>query len=64
MKQWFINSFEGHNMRNRLINAYLDYFNNYLTPAKWAEHNGLSEEHGRAFLALAKAIYESKHPEA
>lgn len=51
-------------MRTIFIGAYLDYRNNYLTPARWAEHNGLSEEHGRAFLALAKAIFESNHPEA
>ena len=51
-------------MRNTLIEAYLNYRNNYLTPERWAEHNGLSEEHGKALLVLAKAIYESKHPEA
>lgn len=50
-------------MRTLLIESYLDYVNNYLTKEVWAEHNGLSVEHGKALLALAKQVFESKHPE-
>jgi hypothetical protein len=50
-------------MRDMLINAYLDYRNNYLTVDKYAEHNGLTPEQGAEFIALAKSVFNSKHPE-
>ena len=42
---------------------YEDYRNNYLTVAVFAEHNGLSEEHGQTLISLARMVYESKHRE-
>lgn len=51
-------------MRETLINAYLDYVNNYLTIEKYAEHNGLTPEQARALLDVARAVYGSKHPDA
>ncbi len=50
--------------RDYLIEAYLDYRNNYLTVEKFAEHNGLTTAQGEAFVTLAKAVFESNHPEA
>lgn len=51
-------------MRELLINAYLDILNNYLTIEKYAEHNGLTIEQAITLKALAKSVFESKHPEA
>lgn len=51
-------------MRDTLINTYLDYINNYLTIAKFAEHNGITELQGAALIALAKSVFESVHPES
>jgi hypothetical protein len=51
-------------MRDTLILAYLDYLNNYLTPEKYSEHNGLTVEQGHALLALAKTVFNTPHPEA
>lgn len=51
-------------MRNTLIEAYLDYVNNYLTVEVYAEHNGLTKEQALNLLALAKEVYDSRHPES
>jgi hypothetical protein len=51
-------------MRHVLSTAYLDYLNNYLSVATYAEHNGLTVPQGQAFIALAKSIFESSHPDA
>jgi hypothetical protein len=50
--------------RDQLINIYYDWVNNYLTQAKFAEHNGLTEKQAEALLSLAQSIEESEHPEA
>jgi hypothetical protein len=50
-------------VRNTLIETYLDRFNNYLTDEKYAEHNHLTLEQAKTLLALAKQVFESKHPE-
>ena len=50
--------------REMLNLAYLDYFNNYLTVETYADHHGLSTEHARAFLELAKLVLETPHPES
>lgn len=50
--------------REMLNLAYLDYFNNYLTVETYADHHGLSTEHARAFLELAKLVHETPHPES
>lgn len=51
-------------MRDKLITAYLDFFNNYLTVEKYAEHNGLTVGQARDFLHVANHVFLSKHPEA
>jgi hypothetical protein len=51
-------------MRDTLINVYLDFVNNYLTVAKYAEHQGLTEAQGEALIKLAREVFNSSHPEA
>lgn len=50
--------------RSLLEALYLDYFNNYLSVEKYAEHNGLTTEQAEAVLRLARSVHESQHPEA
>lgn len=50
--------------REKLAAEYLDFFNNYLTIEKFAEHRGFTTEEATAFLAVAKSCHENKHPEA
>jgi hypothetical protein len=50
--------------RDYLIEAYLSFVNDYLTVEKFAEHHGLHQDQAKAFLELAKSVFESKHPEA
>ena len=51
-------------MRDTLIAAYLDFWNNYLTVEKYAEHNGLTESQAGVLLDLAKEVFNSEHPDA
>ena len=50
-------------IRDYMIEVYLDRVNNYLTIEKFAEHNGLTNEQAKQFLGLAQSIFDSKHPE-
>lgn len=50
--------------REQLINDHLDFVNNYLTVALFAEHRGLTEGQARLLLDLAKMVFDSRHPEA
>lgn len=49
--------------RETLINLYLDYFNNYLTISKFAEHNHLQKNHAHMLIDLASQVYHSPNPE-
>ena len=49
--------------RDLLTEVWLDYFNNYITVDKYADHNGLTVEHAKALLDLAYQVENSKHPE-
>lgn len=51
-------------MRDTLINTYLDYVNNYLSVAKYAEHNGLTNDQALELLSIARKVFQSTHPEA
>ena len=44
-------------MDDQLQSFYLDYFNNYLTVARIAEDNGLSEEHTLALIDMGRIIH-------
>lgn len=45
--------------RETLIEAYLDYLNNYLTVLTWARDNHLSEESAREVLDRGKALHRA-----
>lgn len=51
-------------MRDILIEAYLDYRNNYLTIEKYAEHHGLTTQEGETLIDLAEKVFNHDHPEA
>ena len=50
--------------REQLIDDYLDFVNNYLTVALFAEHRGLTEHQARLLLDVAKMVFNSPHPDA
>jgi hypothetical protein len=48
---------QSYGMSRVLNEAYLDYFNNYLTVAKYAEHNNMTAEQGESFIKLARQVH-------
>ena len=50
--------------RNQLIAMYLDYRNNYVTVARWAEACGLTEQEGADLLTILRSIFNGQHPDA
>ena len=52
------------NTRAWLHEFYLDYVNNYISVAKFAEHRGLHEQEAYALLRLAETVYNNQHPDA
>ena len=50
--------------RQYLINEYLDFWNNYLSPSLFAEHRGITEEQGKALISLGRELFNSKHIDA
>ena len=49
--------------RENLILAYKEYLNNYLTPALWGEHLGLSEAEAYDLHAFLCRIASNLHPD-
>ena len=49
--------------REQLIEVYYDWYNNYLTLEKFAEHNGLTENEAFALIRLAESCANNPHPE-
>ena len=49
------------NHKNTLNEIYLDYFNNYLTIDKFAEHNGITIDMARELIAIGRYIHEGNH---
>jgi hypothetical protein len=49
--------------RDKLIEEYLDWRNNYLSPALFAEHRGLTEEEGKILIELGRKAWEENHPD-
>ena len=49
--------------RQTLLDLYLDWVNNYLTIAVFAEHRGLTVTEATALLRVAKSCFENNHPE-
>ena len=50
--------------RAQLINIWLDFHNDYLTPEKYADHHHITPGQARALIDLARAVFESPHLEA
>ena len=50
-------------LREVMIEYYLDYRNNYLTIEKFAEHNGLYRDQAVNLIREATFIFNSAHPE-
>lgn len=50
-------------VRDYLIEQYLDYRNNYLSIENYAEHNGLRRREAENFILLAAAVFNTNHPE-
>ena len=42
---------------DKLIEYYLDYFNNYLTIEKFAEHHCIKLEHAYEIIAIGRYYY-------
>ncbi len=51
-------------IREILSAQYIEFLNDYLTVAKFAEHKGITEDQARQLIELGKSIYYSKHTEA
>ena len=50
--------------RDYLIDQYLDFKNNYLSPALFAEHKGMTENQAMILINLGRDLFNSPHPEA
>lgn len=50
--------------RTYLTELYLDWLNNYLSVAKFAEHNGITEAQAMSLLDVARSVFNTKHPDA
>jgi hypothetical protein len=50
------------NTRAFLINTYLDWRNNYLTVATFADHKEITEEQAKALIELARNTFNSNNP--
>lgn len=50
--------------REQLIEVYLDWRNNFLTIAGFAEYYGLYDEEADILINLARRVTEAPHPEA
>jgi hypothetical protein len=50
-------------LREILKDYYMDWRNNYLTPERFAEHNGLKTEQAVILLGVMKEVFYSPHPE-
>lgn len=49
--------------RDKLLNDYLDYVNNYLTIDKFAEHRGLYVHEAQLLIEVLQSCFKLTHPE-
>ena len=47
-------------MGDQLQAFFLDYFNNYMTAACIAEHNGITTEHANELINMGRIIHETR----
>jgi hypothetical protein len=50
--------------REKLREEYIEFLNNYLSPERFGEHRGLSEEESNLLISLCKSAFENPHPES
>lgn len=50
--------------RETLAAVFLDWKNNFLTIAGFAEHHGLTDEEAADLLDLARRCFQNPHPDA
>jgi len=50
--------------REYLISEYLDFWNNYLSPAVFAEHRGMTEAQGQILIDLGRDLFNSNYIDA
>jgi hypothetical protein len=50
--------------RKQLAAIYLEWRNNFLTIAGFAEHYGLHDAEAESLINLARQCFETQHPEA
>ena len=46
--------------RDKLIEMYLDYFNNFLSILGFSEHYGITPEEGRIILTAGRELHEAQ----
>ena len=51
-------------IKQNLQHVFLDWFNNFLTVEKFAEHYGLTEAQAAQVIELGKQIHEAQFSEA
>lgn len=51
---------EAVNIRENLIEVYIDWCNNFVTIPAFADYYGLSEEESKQVIELGKKIYERR----
>lgn len=51
-------------IRQKLIDIYLEWRNDYLTVERFAEHKGLTVEQANVLIDLAREVANSPHPDA
>lgn len=49
--------------REQLAQVYLDWLNNFLTIAGFAEHYGLHDEEAAILIDLGRRCFDNPHPE-
>ena len=50
--------------RADIVAAYLEYRNDYLSPAVWGEHRGLDTQEAIELLHVMRVIAYGEHPDA
>jgi len=50
--------------RADIVAAYLEYRNDYLSPAVWGDHRGLDTQEAMELLHVMRVIAYGKHPDA
>lgn len=47
-------------MKNKLADLFLEYFNDYLTVEKFAEHKGISEGRAWRIIQLGRVLHDRR----